>query len=95
MLMIAAERSHSHFTVPVLRSRTNLPPYQPPLEISSPSRTIPSGTGSSSAALITSRLKETEESIHVTVPGGELVIRIEGDTVYMEGPAEKVAEIEI
>lgn len=58
-------------------------------------KTLACGTGSSSAALITSRLKETEESIHVTVPGGELVIRIEGDTVYMEGPAEKVAEIEI
>ncbi len=58
-------------------------------------KTLACGTGSSSAALITSRLKETEEKIHVKVPGGELVIRIEGDTVYMEGPAEKVAEIEI
>ena len=58
-------------------------------------KTLACGTGSSSAALITSRLKETREKIRVTVPGGELTIRIEGDCVYMEGPAVKVGEVEI
>ena len=56
-------------------------------------KTLACGTGSSAAAVITQRLRKAENRIHVKTPGGRLIITVDGDKVFMEGPAEKVAEV--
>ena len=56
-------------------------------------KTLACGTGSSAAAVVTARLKDTADTIRAKLPGGVLKISVEGDHVIMEGPAEKVAEI--
>ena len=56
-------------------------------------KTLACGTGSSAAAVVTARLKETADMVSVKLPGGVLKISREGGQVIMEGPAEKVAEI--
>ena len=56
-------------------------------------KTLACGTGSSAAAVVTARLKDTADTIRAKLPGGALKISVEADHVIMEGPAEKVAEI--
>lgn len=56
-------------------------------------KTLACGTGSSSSAIISHRLKNTDCKVHVSTPGGKLIITIEKDKVFLEGPAEKVAEV--
>ena len=56
-------------------------------------KTLACGTGSSAAAVVTARLKETADTVRAKLPGGVLKISAGGDHVIMEGPAEKVAEI--
>ena len=56
-------------------------------------KTLACGTGSSASAVITNRLRKADSKIHVKTPGGRLIITIDEDRVFMEGPAEKVAEV--
>lgn len=59
--------------------------------------TLACGTGSSSSVVVCNMLGYTGKSVKVNVPGGEMFIEIDGEIVYMKGPATIVyyGEIEI
>ena len=59
--------------------------------------TLACGTGCSAAVVVAKRLGlvDSEKEISVKAPGGELVIEVLGDDVYMKGPAEVAFEGEI
>ena len=54
--------------------------------------TLACGTGCSASVVVAKRLGlvDSEKEIFVKAPGGELVIEVLGDDVYMKGPAEVV-----
>jgi diaminopimelate epimerase len=56
--------------------------------------TLACGTGCSASVVVAKRLGlvDIEKEIFVKAPGGELVIEVLGDDVYMKGPAEVVFE---
>ncbi|WP_160688843.1 diaminopimelate epimerase [Clostridium sp. C2-6-12] len=56
--------------------------------------TLACGTGCSASVVVAKRLGlvDSEKEIFVKAPGGELVIEVLGDDVYMKGPAEVVFE---
>lgn len=56
--------------------------------------TLACGTGCSASAVVAKKLGlvDSEKEIFVKAPGGELVIEVLGDDVYMKGPAEVVFE---
>lgn len=49
--------------------------------------TLACGTGSSSSVVVCNILGYTGKNVKVNVPGGEMFIEIDGETVYMRGPA--------
>lgn len=57
--------------------------------------TLACGTGAVAAAL--SYLKETQSKkpVKVRMPGGELVVRTDGERVFLAGPALKIADIQM
>jgi diaminopimelate epimerase len=59
--------------------------------------TLACGTGCSASVVVAKRLGlvNNAKEIFVKAPGGELVIEVIGDDVYMKGPAEVVFEGEI
>lgn len=59
--------------------------------------TLACGTGCSAAVVVAKKLGlvDSEKEISVKAPGGELVIEVLGDDVYMKGPAEVAFEGEI
>lgn len=52
--------------------------------------TLACGTGCSASVVVAKKfgLVDKEKEIHVKAPGGELIIEVSGDDVYMKGPAE-------
>lgn len=50
--------------------------------------TLACGTGSCACVVASKRLGLTGDSVKVLVPGGDLFIEIQGDEVFMTGPAE-------
>lgn len=56
--------------------------------------TLACGTGCSASVVVAKKLGKVnkDEEIFVKAPGGELVIEVNGDDVYMKGPAELVFE---
>lgn len=56
--------------------------------------TLACGTGCSASVVVAKKLGlvDSEKEIFVKAPGGELVIEVLGDDVYMKGPAEVVFE---
>lgn len=56
--------------------------------------TLACGTGCSASVVVAKRLGlvDSQKEIFVKAPGGELVIEVLGDDVYMKGPAEVVFE---
>lgn len=56
--------------------------------------TLACGTGCSASVVVAKRLGlvDSKKEIFVKAPGGELVIEVLGDDVYMKGPAEVVFE---
>lgn len=56
--------------------------------------TLACGTGCSASVAVAKKLGlvNKEKEIYVKAPGGELVIEVNGDDVYMKGPAEVVFE---
>lgn len=56
--------------------------------------TLACGTGCSASVVVAKKLGlvSREKEIFVKAPGGELVIEVDGDDVYMKGPAEVVFE---
>ena len=52
--------------------------------------TLACGTGAGAAAVVASREGLTDDSLTVGLLGGELEVEIDGDTVWMEGPASYV-----
>ncbi len=52
--------------------------------------TLACGTGCSASAVVAKKfgLVDKEKEIYVKAPGGELIIEVSGDDVYMKGPAE-------
>lgn len=59
--------------------------------------TLACGTGCSAAVVVAKKLRlvDKEKEIFVKAPGGELVIEVLGEDVYMKGPAEVVFKGEI
>lgn len=59
--------------------------------------TLACGTGCSAAVVVSKRLGLVDniKEIFVKAPGGELIIEVLGDDVYMKGPAEVVFQGEI
>lgn len=56
--------------------------------------TLACGTGCSASVVVAKKLGlvSQEKEIYVKAPGGELVIEVNGDDIYMKGPAEVVFE---
>ena len=56
--------------------------------------TLACGTGCSASVVVAKRLGKVnkDKEIFVKAPGGELIIEVNGDDVYMKGPAELVFE---
>lgn len=56
--------------------------------------TLACGTGCSASVVVAKKLGlvDKDKEIFVKAPGGELVIEVNGDDVYMKGPAEVVFE---
>ena len=56
--------------------------------------TLACGTGCSASVVVAKKLGlvNKEKEIYVKAPGGELIIEVNGDDVYMKGPAEVVFE---
>lgn len=52
--------------------------------------TLACGTGCSASVVVAKKfgLVDKEKEIYVKAPGGELIIEVSGDDVYMKGPAE-------
>ncbi len=48
------------------------------------------GTGCSAAAVVCNKLGHSNNLVNVYVPGGKLKIKIEGNKIYMIGPAEYI-----
>ena len=58
--------------------------------------TLASGSSSSAAAAVAKRLDKVDERVTVHMPGGRLQIEIDDDyRVRMQGPASKVADVEL
>ena len=53
------------------------------------------GTGCCASVVIGKRFGLLSEKVKVNVPGGHMYIELEGDSVYMIGPSEKICEGEI
>ena len=54
--------------------------------------TMSSGTGSTGAAAAALARGWVNSPVHVHTPAGPLELRVENDDIYLEGPAEIVAE---
>ncbi|MGN0144848.1 MAG: diaminopimelate epimerase, partial [Clostridium sp.] len=56
--------------------------------------TLACGTGCSASVVVAKKLGrvDKDKEIFVKAPGGELIIEVDGDKVYMKGSAEVVFE---
>ena len=50
------------------------------------------GTGCSASVVVTNKLGHTNKIVNVYVPGGKLKIQLDGDKIYMIGPAEFICK---
>lgn len=57
--------------------------------------TLSCGTGSSASQYLSNKLNYTNEEAKVIVPGGQLVVTNNSDGVYLLGPANLIAKIEM
>ena len=53
-------------------------------------KTLSCGTGSAASVVISHLKGYTNKKVNVSVPGGQLIIEIKDDGVFMTGPAERI-----
>jgi diaminopimelate epimerase len=81
------ERTNVEFAEVVDRSRIAVRTWERGV-----GETLACGTGAGAAAVVAHRQGLTEPAVTVDLLGGSLDIEIDGDTVWMDGPAEYVFE---
>lgn len=81
------DRTNVEFTEIVDRKRVRVRTWERGV-----GETLACGTGAGAAAVVAHREGLTDASLTVELLGGELEIEIDGDTVWMEGPAAYVFE---